>query len=67
MTFELTDEMIAKWPPDAQAVVRLLLVWIMDAKPAPMGIPGGHPASWGLCGGLAMCLTWKRCRSRSDR
>lgn len=32
MTFELTDEMIAKWPPDAQAVVRLLLARIAELE-----------------------------------
>jgi transposase len=32
MAFELTDEMIAKWPPDAQAVVRLLLARIAELE-----------------------------------
>ncbi len=32
MTIELTDEMMAKWPPDAQAVVRLLLARIAELE-----------------------------------
>jgi hypothetical protein len=32
MTFEITDEMMAKWPPDAQAVVRLLLARIAELE-----------------------------------
>ena len=30
MTFELTDEMLAKWPPDAQALIRLLLARVAE-------------------------------------
>lgn len=32
MAFELTDEMMAKWPADAQAVVRLLLARIAELE-----------------------------------
>jgi hypothetical protein len=32
MTFELTDEMLAKWPPDAQALIRLLSARIAELE-----------------------------------
>jgi hypothetical protein len=32
MTFELTDEMLAKWPPDAQALIRLLLARVAELE-----------------------------------
>jgi hypothetical protein len=32
MRIELTDEMMASWPPDAQAVVRLLLARVAELE-----------------------------------
>jgi hypothetical protein len=32
MTFELTDDMMATWPPDAQAVVRLLSARVAELE-----------------------------------